>query len=585
MKTAIHEQNVAAQNEKSRIQAQITRRNQEIGRKIGSIAYFFFYYKLPYLLFEKFLPLLCLNGIDIGQINHSEIFLRRLLDPCFTVLQKRLRKHINEILSCTGEERHITLLLDKGTIKHDTSQLTLIRTPCLKSGVLFESFFVGNPNVLSSCGVSLTRLLINSILMSLDWTEEHLRKRFSGACVDGQYIHLNLGNHLSEMLSLPADLTRDSVTWDSAHRLELACHHAKEGYSVNKQRVGGTVWLMGLDVLQHIMKNFRFGHNHTDLRKIAKEQHQVFLEFNLFSETRFIQYAHRTCDHFVRMFTILCEKLRRDELAADTNAELADTEKLQNMLVQVELVVDLLFMTDLSHLLTFASKEFQRFDVLPFYAMTVYKDVRNQLISARESFNLSQAPQPICLPKTDYSKPYTAWKNFAECVESIIDTQNFQNVRLLVPSEKGRVTRSGAHFGSYRDGFRAIVMQRFKKYRIYLDLLLTELKNRFEPWPEWVELSFNAFHFQNEMDFDQRKESFTSLLESPFDIHPVKITLKKRIDAEYVTQCFEDYPGIAKQRRRGQYQSSLVPIILRGDLLSRLHYGEPFCPSIHKQVI
>ena len=96
-------------------------------------------------------------------------------------------------------------------------------------------------------------------------------------------------------------------------------------------------------------------------------------------------------------------------------------------------------------------------------------------------------------------------------------------------------TSSGAHLGSDRDGFRAIVMQRFKEYRIYLDSLLTELKNRFEPWPEWVELSFNAFHFQNEMNFDQRKESFTSLLESPFDIHPLTNAVKKRIDAEYAT--------------------------------------------------
>ena len=71
-------------------------------------------------------------------------------------------------------------------------------------------------------------------------------------------------------------------------------------------------------------------------------------------------------------------------------------------------------------------------------------------------------------------------------MESIIDTQNFQNVRLLVPSEKGRVTRSGAHFVSDRDRFWAIVVQRFKEYRIYLDLLNMELKNRFEPWPEWV---------------------------------------------------------------------------------------------------
>ena len=38
-------------------------------------------------------------------------------------------------------------------------------------------------------------------------------------------------------------------------------------------------------------------------------------------------------------------------------------------------------------------------------------------------------------------------------------------------------------------------------------------------------------------------------------------------------------------QRRGQYQSSFVSIIDRGDLSSILHYGEPFCPLIFDQII
>ena len=56
---------------------------------------------------------------------------------------------------------------------------------------------------------------------------------------------------------------------------------------------------------------------------------------------------------------------------AETVKEATEVEKLQNLLVQVELVVDLLFMMDLSHLMTFCSKELQRFDVVSFYAISV----------------------------------------------------------------------------------------------------------------------------------------------------------------------------------------------------------------------
>ena len=75
-----------------------------------------------------------------------------------------------------------------------------------------------------------------------------------------------------------------------------------------------TKWLQDLiNVLQHIMKIYRFGKHHSDLNKVAQEMDMSFLEFNLFSETRFVEHSHRTYDHFVRMYPVLFEKLKRDE--------------------------------------------------------------------------------------------------------------------------------------------------------------------------------------------------------------------------------------------------------------------------------
>ena len=72
LKTQSHEKMVQKEKEKLRIQSKLVTRNQQIGRTIGSLAYFFFYHKLPYLLFEQILPMLSLNSIDIGQINHTD---------------------------------------------------------------------------------------------------------------------------------------------------------------------------------------------------------------------------------------------------------------------------------------------------------------------------------------------------------------------------------------------------------------------------------------------------------------------------------------------------------------------------------
>ena len=165
-------------------------------------------------------------------------------------------------------------------------------------------FFIDNPDVVQNDGFNLTDLLIDSVCNDLG--REELRQRFTGGCFDGQYIHLNVRKHLAGALSLSLNFMDN--THDAARPLELACKDAKEG-KVDRRGmciVPKCEWLIQLDhILQQIMTHFRYGHNHISLHNIAKEKNEIFLEFNLFSETRFVEYSHRTYDHFVRMFYIL----------------------------------------------------------------------------------------------------------------------------------------------------------------------------------------------------------------------------------------------------------------------------------------
>ena len=112
-------------------------------------------------------------------------------------------------------------------------------------------------------------------------------------------------------------------------------------------KIPATKWLIELDnVLQPIMVKCNYGPNHSELRNIAKEMNKDFLQFCLFSETRFHQYAHRNYNHFSNMFHILFEKLLRDA-SKDTRKDERDAnENIQNLLVQAELVINLLFMQD-----------------------------------------------------------------------------------------------------------------------------------------------------------------------------------------------------------------------------------------------
>ena len=49
----------------------------------------------------------------------------------------------------------------------------------------------------------------------------------------------------------------------------------------------------------------------------------IFLEFCLFSETRFMEYAHRTYDHFYSMYPIFITKIQQDVISGEILADLA----------------------------------------------------------------------------------------------------------------------------------------------------------------------------------------------------------------------------------------------------------------------
>ena len=81
---------------------------------------------------------------------------------------------------------------------------------------------------------------------------------------------------MADQLFLEKEFTRDSITWDVAHSVELACDDTKEQ----------TAWLQELDTtLQSTMKKFNIGKHHMDLQRIATQSGQTILEFSfLFSD-------------------------------------------------------------------------------------------------------------------------------------------------------------------------------------------------------------------------------------------------------------------------------------------------------------
>ena len=203
----------------------------------------------------------------------------------------------------------------KGKIKDDSKQLILIKTLPTERSTFWKIFCRQPPSNgwwwIESYNACLQQCL------QFSWSfRDDLRQCFAGVCFDGQYIHLNIRKHLSTILKLPAQFLEDSLTHDSAYKLGLACADVKNGkvdengdlrHDENRLVIcHKTEWLIELNTLsQSIITHFCFGHNHTELHKIGSEKNEDFLEFNLFSTTDFVEYGHRTYDHFVCLYHLL----------------------------------------------------------------------------------------------------------------------------------------------------------------------------------------------------------------------------------------------------------------------------------------
>ena len=277
------------------------------------------------------------------------------------------------------------------------------------------------------------------------------------------------------------------------------------------------------------------GRNHAQLKLISEENEVVFLEFPQQSETRFSEHQYKVYDHFYKMYPILVIKVKRDVESGEISNSIDSEDLLEKHLFQASLILNLAFMREISHLLTRCSKEFQRFDCLPYHNMLHFEILIERLDKANTSFKRSEVPSIEPLSEVKRMKSHRLWHDFETCVKNIRSDKKFQGSKLLLPSERGRITRSGTVFACERDSYVKLIDKSFESYSQYIELLSSKLKCRFTPWPVWVTLVNDCFNFSSEKNCEQQQKSLELLMEEPSGVVPLKIQEKERIKAEYVT--------------------------------------------------
>ena len=70
-----------------------------------------------------------LNGSDVGDINHSRLFAKKISDAIYETMKDNLSEALGKKLEATGEVRPLGLLFDKMTPSKEIGQVHVIIMP------------------------------------------------------------------------------------------------------------------------------------------------------------------------------------------------------------------------------------------------------------------------------------------------------------------------------------------------------------------------------------------------------------------------------------------------------------------------
>ena len=294
--------------------AEVERRRaaHDTGMILGRAAYYQLREGGSYLGFERLVQLQDMNGVDVGNLNHSEKFCRDLLPHFAACITKDISKFLStgqELLG--GELPVVALNADKATIKQRCGHIigALMIDPA--SGEII-GIMLADPVVAE--GDSDAAGLAGAILKAVQTFVpdlETFQQQVSGFAFDGQYIVGGVPKQLWDALS---NGKQDwlAIQWDGAHKLECAMRDVRE----NKV---GTVNLHDVDFyapfleedISSIVGTFRMGKAGEVLRRLVDEanageepENKIrLLSAKIFSDTRFCASEQTVYTNLLRNYT------------------------------------------------------------------------------------------------------------------------------------------------------------------------------------------------------------------------------------------------------------------------------------------
>ena len=270
-------------------------RSRLVGMRIARICYDMYKNGKSLRSFEMEIVKAVRNDCDLGDLNHSKHFPEKFRPYVAQEIRRRTVKYVSNRLEQTGFLPAINVQADKGTTVHSTRQFTTVALVVPGSEALITNMYLGQPIVKCHTG----RGVSESIVEELQKFQIH-ESQIEGGSFDGQYFHLSVGEHLTELLGKTSPIL---CSWDPLHKIGVAETHIRKDKSFQ--------WLVSLtETCQQIYKKFSWGKNYQALVDKCELLEMSMRNLKVFSTTRFPNSVRALFDTLIDVFKPVVNCLR-----------------------------------------------------------------------------------------------------------------------------------------------------------------------------------------------------------------------------------------------------------------------------------
>ena len=159
----------------------------------------------------------------MGNINHSEAFVKKFLINVSDVISNRLKNFLSERQIQTGFQPPPKIIADKATWKHRTRHFIMAVTVVPDSNKLLQVVYLGHPIIKVHNGKGVADSIISCMS---EWSIS--KEQFIGGSFDGQYFNLNVPKYLNEYFLEENEKKPLYYDWDPMHKAGLIDDHLRK---------------------------------------------------------------------------------------------------------------------------------------------------------------------------------------------------------------------------------------------------------------------------------------------------------------------------------------------------------------------